>query len=158
MTWRLQSLPSVPEATVTAVQAAFPKGNLYVELRAEFGPLYNDQLCADLSPPAGRPVEVAPWRLALVVVMQYVARVPPALRAPRRKTPRGNSPSGCNPTTRRFRPPDNDRKPPSSKPSMPCGPGSRPASRKASGALTCARVGTLGWHARTSSSCSMPPR
>jgi transposase len=54
------------------VQAAFPKGNLYVALRAEFGTLYDDQLLADLYPPQGRPVEVAPWRLALVVVMQYI--------------------------------------------------------------------------------------
>jgi transposase len=72
MTLRPHSLPPVPETTVAAVQAAFPKGNLDVELRAEFGPLYNDQLFADLYPPAGRPVEVAPWRLALVVVMQYI--------------------------------------------------------------------------------------
>jgi len=57
---------------MAAVQAAFPKGNRYVERRAEFGPLYDDQLFADLYPPAGRPVEVAPWRLALVVVMQYI--------------------------------------------------------------------------------------
>jgi hypothetical protein len=28
--------------------AAFPKGNLYVDLRAQFGPLYHDQLFADL--------------------------------------------------------------------------------------------------------------
>src|SRR5918998_3275768 len=73
MTLRLQSLLPVPETTVAAVQAAFPKGNLYVELRAEFGPLYDDQLFADLYPPRGRPVEVAPWRLALVMVMQYIA-------------------------------------------------------------------------------------
>jgi transposase len=72
MTLRPQALPPVPEATVAAVQAAFPKGNLYVALRAEFGPLYDDQLFADLYPPSGRPVEVAPWRLALVVVMQYI--------------------------------------------------------------------------------------
>jgi transposase len=72
MTLRPQPLPPVPEATAAAVQAAFPKGNLYVDLRAEFGTLYNDQLFADLYPPAGRPVEVAPWRLALVVVMQYM--------------------------------------------------------------------------------------
>jgi Transposase domain (DUF772) len=58
--------------TAAAVRAAFPKGNLYVELRAEFGTLYTDQLFADLYPPEGRPVEVAPWRLALVVVMQYM--------------------------------------------------------------------------------------
>src|SRR5918992_2808603 len=67
-----QSLPPVPEATAAAVQAAFPKGNLYVALRAEFGTLYDDQLFADLYPLSGRPVEVAPWRLALVVVMQYI--------------------------------------------------------------------------------------
>jgi hypothetical protein len=34
MTLRLQSLPPVPEATVTAVQAAFPKGNLGPTCRA----------------------------------------------------------------------------------------------------------------------------
>ena len=54
------------------MQAAFPKGNLYVELGAEFGTLYDDQLLADLYPPQERPVEVAPWRLALVMVMQYI--------------------------------------------------------------------------------------
>jgi transposase len=68
----MQSLPPIPTATAAAVQAAFPKGNLYVELRAEFGTLYDDQLFADLYPPQGRPVEVAPWRLALVMVMQYI--------------------------------------------------------------------------------------
>jgi transposase len=72
MTLRPQPLPPVPEATVAAVQAAFPKGNLYVDLRAEFGILYSDQLFADLYPPSGRPVEVAPWRLALIVAMQYI--------------------------------------------------------------------------------------
>jgi transposase len=72
VTLRSHPLPPVPEATVAAVQAAFPKGNLYVALRTEFGTLYNDQLFADLYPPSGRPVEVAPWRLALVIVMQYI--------------------------------------------------------------------------------------
>jgi transposase len=72
MTLRSQSLPPVPEATVAAGHAAFPKSNLYVELRAESGTLYDDQLFADLYPPSGRSVEVAPWRLALVVVMQYI--------------------------------------------------------------------------------------
>jgi transposase len=67
-----QPLPQVPDATAAAVRAAFPKGNLYVDLCAEFGTLYNDQLFADLYPPEGRPVEVAPWRLALVMVMQYI--------------------------------------------------------------------------------------
>ena len=35
MTWRPHPLPSVPEATAAAVKAAFPKGNLYVDLRTE---------------------------------------------------------------------------------------------------------------------------
>jgi len=65
-------LPPVPETTAAAVQAAFPKGNLYIDPRTEFGTLYNDQLFADLYPPQGHPVAVAPWRLALVMVMQYI--------------------------------------------------------------------------------------
>jgi transposase len=72
MSLRLAPLPPIPDVTVAAVRAAFPKGNLYVDLRVEFGTLYTDQLFADLYPPEGRPVEVAPWRLALVVVMQYM--------------------------------------------------------------------------------------
>jgi transposase len=72
MTWRPQPLPPVPEATAAAVRAAFPKGNLYVDLRTEFGTLYDDHLFADLYADHGRPVDVAPWRLALVMVMQYI--------------------------------------------------------------------------------------
>jgi transposase len=72
MSLRPEPLPPIPDVTAAAVRAAFPKGNLYVDLRAEFGTLYTDQLFADLYPPEGRPVEVAPWRLALVVVMQYM--------------------------------------------------------------------------------------
>ncbi len=72
MTLRPHSLPPVPDATAAAVEAAFPKGNLYVDLRAEFGTLYDDQHFVDLYPPGGRPVEVMPWRLALVLVMQYM--------------------------------------------------------------------------------------
>jgi transposase len=72
MTLRSHPLPPIPEATMAAVQAAFPKGNLYVALRTELGILYDDQRFTDLYPPAGRPVEVAPWRLALVMVMQDI--------------------------------------------------------------------------------------
>jgi transposase len=73
MSVRPAPLPPIPEATAAAVRAAFPKGHLDVDLRAEFGSLYEDQLVADLYPPQGRPVEVAPWRLALVMVMPYIA-------------------------------------------------------------------------------------
>lgn len=66
------ALPPVPDATAAAVEAAFPHGNLYVDLRAKFGTLYDDQRFADLYPPTGRPVTIPPWRLALVLVMQYI--------------------------------------------------------------------------------------
>ena len=71
MSLRPEPLPPIPDATAAAVRAAFPKGNIYVDLRTEFGTLYTDQLFADLYPAEGRPVEVPPWRLALVMVMQY---------------------------------------------------------------------------------------
>ena len=73
MSLRPEPLPAIPDPTAAAVRAACPKGNLYVELRPEFGTLYDGQLFADLYPPQRRPVEVAPWRLALVMVMQYIA-------------------------------------------------------------------------------------
>lgn len=72
MTWRPHPLPPVPETTAAMVQAAFPKGNLSVDLRNEFGAIYQDDLCADLYADRGHPVEVAPWRLALITVMQYI--------------------------------------------------------------------------------------
>jgi hypothetical protein len=53
MSLRPEPLPPIPDATAAAVRAAFPKGNLYVDLRAEFGTLYHDQLFADLYPPEG---------------------------------------------------------------------------------------------------------
>ena len=73
MTWRSASILPVPETTAAMVKAAFPKGNLYVELHTEFGAIYDDDQCADLyAQNRGRWVEIAPWRLALVTVMQYM--------------------------------------------------------------------------------------
>jgi transposase len=64
MALRPHPLPPIPEATVAAVQAAVPTGNLCVARRAAFGALYAEQLFADLYPPQGRPGAVAPWRVA----------------------------------------------------------------------------------------------
>src|SRR4029450_3286604 len=72
MTCRPPPLPPVSEATAAVVKAAFPKGNLYVDLRTEFGTLYDDTLFADLYSSRGGPVEVAPWRLALGTGVQYI--------------------------------------------------------------------------------------
>ena len=73
MTWRSASIPPVPETPAAMVKAAFPKGNLSVDLHTECGAIYDDDQCADLyAKHCGRPVEVAPWRVALVMVMQYM--------------------------------------------------------------------------------------
>jgi transposase len=57
---------------VAAVKAAFPKGNLYVDLHTELGAIYNENYFDDFYADRGYPVDVAPWRLALVTVMQYI--------------------------------------------------------------------------------------
>jgi transposase len=61
----------VPDETRRVAQAAFPKGNVYMQVRDELGVLYADEDFATLFPAVGQPAE-APWRLALVVVMQFM--------------------------------------------------------------------------------------
>ena len=61
-----QTLPPGSVATAAAVRVAFPKGNPYVDLHAEFGTLYHDQLFAELYPPEGPLSQCPPgaWRLS----------------------------------------------------------------------------------------------
>jgi len=61
---------TLPEATAQVAHAAFPKGNPYLTLRDELGPIYTDTAFAPLFAPRGRPAE-APGCLALVTVLQY---------------------------------------------------------------------------------------
>jgi transposase len=70
MSLQPQPLGSVPEETARVARAAFPRGNLYMRMRDEFGPLFTDTAFAPLFAARGRPAE-APWRLALVTLMQY---------------------------------------------------------------------------------------
>ena len=63
-------LPPVPEETVRVAQAAFRRGNPYVLLRDRLGPVFDDAGFADLYPRLGQPA-YAPWRLALVTLMQF---------------------------------------------------------------------------------------
>jgi len=65
-----QPLGPVPDDTGRVAQAAFPKGNVYMRMRDELGRLYEDEAFAALFPRRGQPAE-APWRLALVSVMQF---------------------------------------------------------------------------------------
>src|SRR5215217_9426269 len=71
MSLRLQQpIPPVPDDTARIARAAFPRGNPYVLLRNRLGPVFDDAGFADLYPQRGQPA-YAPWRLALVTLMQF---------------------------------------------------------------------------------------
>src|SRR6516164_4911742 len=60
----------IPDETVRVAQASFPNGNPYMRMRDVLGTVYHDESFAALFATRGRPAE-APWRLALVTVMQF---------------------------------------------------------------------------------------
>ena len=70
MSLQTQEIVPVPETTVRIARAAFRKGNVYMHMRDELGTIYQDTDFADLFPKVGQPAET-PWRLALVLVMQF---------------------------------------------------------------------------------------
>ncbi len=69
MSLQAHSLEPIPELTSRIARASFPKGTLAMQLRDALGPIYEDADFADLFPKRGRAAE-APWRLALVAVLQ----------------------------------------------------------------------------------------
>jgi transposase len=71
MSMHPQEISPVPEETARVARAANPKGNVYMRMRDELGSIYEDQMFTALFPRRGQPAE-APWRLALVTVMQYM--------------------------------------------------------------------------------------
>jgi len=71
MSLKPQAICPVPPETVRVARAAYPKGNIYLQLRDTLGRIYTDEDFADLYPKDGQPAE-APWRLALVSVMQFL--------------------------------------------------------------------------------------
>jgi transposase len=75
MSLKILPIPPVPEKTARVVRACFPHGTLVVQLRDALGTLYSDEDFADLFPVHGQPAE-APWRLALVTVLQFVEGLP----------------------------------------------------------------------------------
>ena len=70
MSLQPQAVYLVPEETARVARAAFAKGTPYLSLRDELGLFYTDAQFADLFPTQGQPAE-APWRLALVSVLQF---------------------------------------------------------------------------------------
>ena len=71
MSLKPQAIAPVPAETARIARAAYPKGNGYMQMRDVLGSIYTDEDFADLFPRDGQPTE-APWRLALVTVMQFV--------------------------------------------------------------------------------------
>jgi transposase len=59
----------IPEETQRVVRAAFPRGNIYMQVADRLGPIYHDAQFAALFPTRGQPAE-APARLALATVLQ----------------------------------------------------------------------------------------
>src|SRR5260370_30957474 len=70
MTLFPQAIGPIPEETARIARAANPKGTLAMWLRDGLGAIYTDEEFADLYPERGQPA-LAPWRLAVVTLLQY---------------------------------------------------------------------------------------
>src|SRR5258708_35853228 len=70
MSLQVQRIAPVPEMTVKIARRAFRKGNVYMQMRDVMGTFFHDDQFADLYPMDGQPA-YAPWRLALVSIMQF---------------------------------------------------------------------------------------
>jgi transposase len=67
-------LPEVPVETAHVARAAFRKGNFCLQLRDELGDLFDDAAFAQMYGQTG-PAAYAPWRLALVSILQFVETI-----------------------------------------------------------------------------------
>jgi transposase len=61
----------IPEETTKVAKSIYPKGNRVMLLRDSMGSIYQDSAFEDCYPKRGQPGE-APWRLALVTVLQFM--------------------------------------------------------------------------------------
>ncbi len=50
-------IPEIPEETVHVAREIFPQGNVYMQMRDEFGVFYVDEDFDDLFPACGQPAE-----------------------------------------------------------------------------------------------------
>jgi transposase len=65
-----QATYPIPEETQRIARAAFPRGNLYMQVADRLGTIYQDAQFAALFPRRGQPAE-APARLALATLLQF---------------------------------------------------------------------------------------
>src|SRR6266699_1061101 len=69
MSLKPMPIPPVPEEMARVARAVFPRGNVLMQMRDTLGTIYPDEAFVDLFPTHGHPAE-APWRLALIMVLQ----------------------------------------------------------------------------------------
>jgi transposase len=70
MSLKPSPVQSIPDDTLRVARAAFSHGNAYLTLRDALGTIFTDEDFAPLFPACGQP-GLAPWRLALVTIMQF---------------------------------------------------------------------------------------
>ena len=71
MSLKCLPIPPIPEGIAHIAHAAFPRGNIFMQIRDTLGTIYTDEAFADLFPTHGQPAE-APWRLALITIFQFM--------------------------------------------------------------------------------------
>ena len=71
MSMHAQPLEAIPEMTARMARASFPHGTLAIMLRDALEGIYSDEAFEKLYPKRGR-AAMAPWRLAIVLVLQTI--------------------------------------------------------------------------------------
>jgi transposase len=71
MSMRPSPIGQIPVTTAEVARAAFPRGTTITRLRDEFADLFRDEDFSALYPRRGQP-GLAPWRLAMVTVFQFL--------------------------------------------------------------------------------------
>jgi transposase len=71
MSFHSEPIGEIPFETARVARAAFPRGTVVTRLRDEFSDLYRDEDFRRFYPSLGQP-GLAPWRLALVTILQFL--------------------------------------------------------------------------------------
>src|SRR6266536_1837162 len=74
MSLKPEPIGPIPQETARLAKAVFPEDSTFMKMRDELGTLYQDEIFSTLFPKDGQPA-LAPWRLALVTIMQFAERL-----------------------------------------------------------------------------------
>ena len=75
MSLKPESIGPIPQDTARVAKAACPNGSTFIKMRDVLGVLFEDTMFVNLFPQDGQPA-LAPWRLALVTLMQFAEGLP----------------------------------------------------------------------------------